>query len=221
MGKGGGLRPQSWGRLDGLSRRQWCVQARRTKCMRTSCWSTSQVQSENVVSLCWPWLVLLLGSTARSHSHKVAPAAREGAEFIVQAHARTHTQTHTQNARIRTLRTRTAALEATAGSGFINRHKPTLAAAAHLVYLTLTTISGTPTLGEVSEKTDGGREKKMEGAESGGGGERDLELATLLFPPRNNQVAGTIWRHLQCREEGRVARWPCGYSRSKPPNTKP
>ena len=148
------------------------------------------------------------GSTGRSRIQHASTRAH--------LHANTHT-----HARIRTLRTRTAALEATVGSGFINRHKPTLAAAAHLIYLTLTTVSGTPTLGEVSEKTDGVREKKMEGAESGGGGERELELATLLFPSRNNQVAGTLLRHLQRREEGRVARWPCGYSRSKHPNTKP
>jgi hypothetical protein len=42
----------------------------------------------------------------------------------------------------------TAALEATAGAGFINRHKPTLESACNLVYLMLTTMSGTPTLGE-------------------------------------------------------------------------
>jgi hypothetical protein len=60
----------------------------------------------------------------------------------------------------------------------------------------------------------------MEGAESGGGGEREWELATLQFPSLNNQVAGTIWRQLERREEGRVARWPCSYSRSKPPNSK-
>ena len=42
----------------------------------------------------------------------------------------------------------TAALEATVGAGFINRHRPTLECACRLIYFVLTTVSGTPTLGE-------------------------------------------------------------------------
>ena len=42
----------------------------------------------------------------------------------------------------------TAALEATVGAGFINRHRPSLESACNLIYLLLTTTSGTPTLGE-------------------------------------------------------------------------
>jgi hypothetical protein len=41
-----------------------------------------------------------------------------------------------------------SALEATLGAGFINRHKPSLSAATNVVYLCLTSLCGTPTLGE-------------------------------------------------------------------------
>ena len=57
-------------------------------------------------------------------------------------HMHMHTHTHTHNMFL-------AALEATVGSGVISRHKPSLEALAGLIYLSLTTLSGSPTLGEV------------------------------------------------------------------------
>ena len=85
----------------------------------------------------------------------------------------------------------------------------------HLIYLTLTAISGTPTLGEVNEKTGGGREReagrgarelggwgeeRWEGGGKRGGGKAKIKLGRCLVAPVLG-AEGAVCHHFLCPHE--------------------